>query len=103
MSPVNNGRWMLVMFVFASLVVPGIVAASQTATATAEPAETAPSAEPISVDVPELTLAAEPAAAGTCFNRVCTTTAQCRTWCDDPSAKCAPVNLPPHYKFCFLP
>lgn len=99
MSRVNNGRWMLVMFAAASLVVPGVVAASRAPVVAATPAG-APSVEAIPGD---LVLAAEPASAGSCFNTTCTSTLQCQIRCDDPSAKCAPASLPPHYKFCYLP
>jgi hypothetical protein len=104
MRPVNSGRWMLALFVVASLVVPGVVAARAQAVSSTAPL-TAPSPELVGV---ELGLAAEQLvetapSVGMCFNRTCTSHAQCRTWCDEPSAYCAPVDFPPHYKRCHLP
>jgi len=93
MRPRNNGRWMLAMLVLASLVVPGVVAAQQ------------PVASPVSAPIgggDDDGIVADPAV-GMCFNRVCTSNTQCRTWCDEPSAYCSPEGAPPHYKFCQLP
>jgi hypothetical protein len=91
---------MLAVFVLASLVVPGVVAARQQASAETSSAARADLDEVAA----EAELLVEAAPVGpTCFNRTCTTHAQCRTWCDEPSAQCAPVALPPHYKFCHLP
>ena len=99
MRRVNNGRWMLTMLVVMSLVVPGVVAARQQTSM--EPARvTADLVEPAAAD--ELLADTDPSV-GTCFNRLCTTHAQCKAWCDEPSAYCAPVDFPPHYKRCHLP
>ena len=90
----NNGRWMLAVLLLASLVVPGVVAAQQ------------PVASPVSAtseDSADDSLIEADPAVGTCFNRVCTSHAQCRLWCDEPSAYCSAEGAPPHYKFCQLP
>lgn len=93
----NNTRWMLAVLVLASLVVPGVVAAQQE-----------PIASPVAASVPsedtgdDSLIEADPAV-GMCFNRTCTSHAQCRLWCDEPSAYCSPSGAPPHYKFCQLP
>jgi hypothetical protein len=102
MRRVNNGKWMLAMLLLMSLVVPGAVAARQQTSAEPAPERAA------AADLVEPALAAEllvEPAAGTCFNRGCTSSAQCRSasWCDEPSAYCAPVAFPPHYKRCHLP
>jgi hypothetical protein len=108
MRRVNNGTWMLAVLVVISLVVPGVVAARQQVSMEPAPASAG------AADLVEPALAAElgaeadPAAGtdpavGTCFNRTCTTSAQCKTWCDEPSAMCAPQASPPHFKRCFLP
>ncbi len=99
MPRVNNGRWMSTMLVVISLVVPGVVAARQQASM--EPARA--SADLVgSAAADELLVDTDPSV-GTCFNRTCTSDAQCKTWCDEPSAYCAPVEFPPHYKRCHLP
>ena len=100
MRRTDNGRWMLAMFVVAALVVPGVVAAKQQA-------QTGP-ARAASADLVEEEAAAElfleaAPGVGMCFNRTCTTSAQCKTWCDELSAFCAPVDFPPHYNRCHLP
>ncbi len=107
MRSVHNRRWLLAMLVGASLVIPGVVVAARQHVASAPPPAPAPSAELVTVELsPEveqrLTLAP---AVGTCFNRVCTSNAQCRRadWCDDPSAYCAQAQPQAHYKYCFLP
>jgi len=93
----NIGRWMLAMFVMASLVVPGVVAAQR------EPIASPAAAAAPSEEIGDDSLIEAEAAVGTCFNRVCTSHAQCRTWCDEPSAYCSSEGAPPHYKFCHLP
>ena len=97
MSRRNNGRWMLGLFVVAAIVVPGAVAASRSTEAPAP----RPAAADLDVDTAAFPVL-EPDAVSSCKS-VCSTTAQCRLWCDEPSAYCAPSSSPPHYKFCVLP
>jgi hypothetical protein len=91
---------MLAMFIMASLVVPGVVAAQREPIA--PPSTESVASEASAPGADDLQIEADPAV-GMCFNRACTSHAQCRTWCNEPSAYCVPVNLPPHYKFCELP
>jgi hypothetical protein len=101
----NFGKWMLAMFVMASLVVPGVVGAQQQPVAS--PAAAASESSEDVADDSQIEAAADDsqieAAAGMCFNRVCTSHSQCRTWCLEQSAYCSPVGAPPHYKYCQLP
>ena len=95
----SNGRWMLAMLVLASLVVPGVVAARQ------QPVEPVPAASAADEDVAVVAEGAEANVGPTgvaCYQRTCTTRAQCQLWCDDPGAICAPSEHLPHYKFCMF-
>jgi hypothetical protein len=101
MSRLNNGRWMLALAMLGSLVAPGVVAARQKA-APVQPAPTSSTALDLDVAAVEgLTLAPSVSA---CFNSLCTSTQQCRTWCDELSASCVHLPGTPEFaKYCVLP
>jgi hypothetical protein len=99
----NNGRWMMVMFVLASLVAPGVVAAGQqqaapdTQAAIASPMSSLvapPGEDPTNFN---LEIMATPPAALLCSDP-CNTNFECRQRCGDAAA-CVQAGL---FKHCVL-
>lgn len=66
--------------------------------------QSASSEDPATDDllVPELELQGDPSTQAVCHNTACTTTAQCRTWCNDSTAYCARILEGSPLKMCFI-
>lgn len=96
----NNGRWMLWVAMANILVILIILAPGHHAAArSAEPGVSQSAREPLlRVDVPvaEQLLAPTSSNLEGCFDFFCTSSSQCRTACDEPSAQCLNHS-------CFLP